>query len=283
MSDVTFGVKVPEELKDQINDIMKSSGLVGREFMQQLVDLYMMETNKEQMPEMSEEIKELQLITHRINEIYINLGSRFQTIINMNEKEKSSIELEVQEKLNNYSEEIKNYIENLNEQKKVTLEIEEKYKAILKENEELKKEIQKLSDHNENYNQLNKEYRNKITKLEEEVEKFKEYKKENQNLSATNSDLQDKNDTLASELWFCKREIEKLNDQFNKKKKEFEKNLEYINEQHNLEKQTIKLELQVQHQRDIELLNQKIVTIQEEYNNKLKDVILQINKQDNSN
>ena len=43
MKDVTFGVKVPEDLRDEINGLMKDSGLVGKEFMQQLVDVYMLE------------------------------------------------------------------------------------------------------------------------------------------------------------------------------------------------------------------------------------------------
>ena len=33
MADVTFGVKVPEEMKNELAEIMKSTQLTGKEFM----------------------------------------------------------------------------------------------------------------------------------------------------------------------------------------------------------------------------------------------------------
>ena len=41
MADVTFGVKMPEELKKQIEDLMKDAGLrTNKDFMQSLVNSY---------------------------------------------------------------------------------------------------------------------------------------------------------------------------------------------------------------------------------------------------
>lgn len=40
MALVTFGVKVPEDLKNELNDLMSNSGLTKVEFMALLVDLY---------------------------------------------------------------------------------------------------------------------------------------------------------------------------------------------------------------------------------------------------
>lgn len=282
MSDVTFGVKVPEELKDQINDMMKASGLVGREFMQQLVDSYIMEQDKVNIPEMAEEIKELQLLTHRINEIYMHIGARFQNIIDIKEKEKVKIETEIAKKQDAYEDEKKKYIMMIDNQKRQLSQLEEKHKEITSVNENLKKEIEKANDYNESYKELGKQYKDKIVELEEELENLKQYKEENEQLRESNKVLQEQNDNLASELWFGKREIEKLNEQISKVKKEYEGNLSYINEQHSLEKKTIHLNLQLENQKNIESLNQKIVTIQEEYNEKLKEMLLQINRSNNT-
>ena len=42
--DVTFRVKMPEKLKKQLEDLQKNSGLkIGKDFMQQLVNVYCLE------------------------------------------------------------------------------------------------------------------------------------------------------------------------------------------------------------------------------------------------
>ena len=81
MSDVTYGVKVPEELKKQLEDLQKDSGLrVGKDFVQQLVNSYVLEKTKENIPEVAEDLKELQVLTQRINNIYLNLGYRIENV-----------------------------------------------------------------------------------------------------------------------------------------------------------------------------------------------------------
>jgi len=47
MADTTFGVKVPEELKEQLSKLMQDSGLSGKDFMQSLVNVYHVEKTKE--------------------------------------------------------------------------------------------------------------------------------------------------------------------------------------------------------------------------------------------
>jgi len=70
MSDVTFGVKVPEELKLQIDNLIKDSGLrTGKDFMQSLINSYVLEKTKESLPEVAEDLKELQSLTQRIDNI----------------------------------------------------------------------------------------------------------------------------------------------------------------------------------------------------------------------
>ncbi len=273
MKDVTFGVKVPEDLRDEINDMMKDSGLVGREFMQQLVDSYMLGKSKEEIPEMAQEIKELELLTHRINEIYLYLGTRFQNIIATGQKEKEETSKSVAEAKESYQEEIGKYNTKIKTLKEEVEKIQEELKDAKNSKQELTAKIDEVNGYNENYKELNKQYKNNIEKLTKEVEDLKHFKIENDDLVSRNSKLQENNDRLASELWFSKREVEKLGEKLVKSKEDYNNNISRLKEQHHLERQTALLEIQLDHQKAIETLSEKTATIQEEYNNKLKELL----------
>ena len=276
MKDVTFGVKVPQDLRDEINEIMKSSGLVGREFMQQLVDSYQLDRNKQAIPEMAEEIKELQSLTHRINEMYLYLGTRFQNIISLGEKEKKDIDQVIIENKLNHEENIKKYKEQVKiiEEKMGTLK--EEYHEMEESKKEINTKLIELTSYNENYKELNEQYKNNIIKLTEELENLKPLKEDNTQLITANKQLQEGNDNLASDLWFAKRENEKLNEQLIKNKKEYEHYLSHLKNQQHLEKQTTVLELQLENQKNVEVLNKKMAVMQQEYHDKLKELLFQM-------
>ena len=276
MKDVTFGVKVPEELRDQINEIMKGSGLVGREFMQQLVDSYLLDKNKQEIPEMAEEIKELQSLTHRINEMYLYLGTRFQNIMNLSEKEKKDMDQVVIKNKLSHEEDIKKYKEQVKNIEEKMVALQQKYSQIEKTKKELDTKLTEIKGYNENYKELNGQYKNNITKLTEKLENLKPLKEENIQLLVANKKLQENNDSLASDLWFAKRENEKLNEQLVKNKKEYERYVSHLKDQQHLEKQTTVLELQLENQKNVEKLNTKMAAMQEEYHDKLKQLIFQI-------
>ena len=273
MKDVTFGVKVPEELRDQINEIMKSSGLVGREFMQQLVDSYQLDKNKREIPEMAEEIKELQSLTHRINEMYLYLGTRFQNIVSLGEKEKKDMDQVIIENKLGYEEDIKKYKEQIKSIEEKMGALRQKSNEIEESKKDLSAKLTEITSYNENYKELNEQYKNNIIKLTENLESLKPLKEENTQLIASNKQLQESNDNLASDLWFAKRENEKLNDQLLKNKKEYERYTSHLKDQHHLEKQTNVLELQLENQKNVEVLNNKMAAMQEAYHEKLKELI----------
>lgn len=277
MKDVTFGVKVPEDLRDEINEMMKDSGLVGREFMQQLIDSYMLDKTKQEIPEMAEEIKELELLTHRINEMYLYLGTRFQNIIATRQKEKEQIGKNAEEEKKSYEESLEEYKSKANSIKEEILKIQEELKSSQKTNQELSKKIEDIKGYNENYKELNAQYKNNIEKLTKEIEDLMHFKTENDTLVLENSKLKENNDRLASELWFSKREIEKLEERLSKDKEEYNNHISRLKEQHHLERQTALLESQLEHQKTIETLNAKTANIQKEYNDKLKELLFNTN------
>jgi len=276
MKDVTFGVKVPEELRDQINEMMKGSGLVGREFMQQLVDSYLLDRNKQEIPEMAEEIKELQSLTHRINEMYLYLGTRFENIASLSKKDKEDMDQIISETNQSYQENIKNYKSEIKGYEDQIEKFKKMQETIEDSNKELSLKINEINSYNENYQELNNQYKKNILELTNKLEALRPLEEENDKLLSANNLLQEGNDNLASDLWFAKRDIEKLNNELIKNQTETERRVLHLKDQHHLEKQTTVLELQLKHQKDIEALNSKMANMQEEYHDKLKQLIFQI-------
>ena len=276
MKDVTFGVKVPEELRDEINEMMKGSGLVGREFMQQLVDSYLLDKNKQGIPEMAEEIKELQSLTHRINEMYLYLGTRFENIASLNKKDKEDMDQLIADNKQSYEKDIGDYKGKIKKSEEQVEEFKQEIAIIEKSNKKLSIKVDELNSYNENYKELNNQYKEKISELTNKIDSLKPLEEENSKLTSTNHQLQEANDNLASDLWFAKREIEKLNNQLLKNQKETERHVLHLKDQHHLEKQTTILELQLKHQKNVEALNSKMTSMQEEYHDKLKQLIFQI-------
>lgn len=281
MKDVTFGVKVPEDLRDQINEMMKHSGLVGREFMQELVDSYLLDKGKADIPEMAEEIKELQLLTHRINEMYLYLGSRFKNIIASQEKDQEEISKEIQLDKESHQEEVDNYNKQLQSLRDQVLKLEEEVTSSQESKKKLGAKLEEVTSYNNNFKELNNQYKKQIMELEENIQTLKHFKEENVTLVKDNEKLQENNDNLASELWFSKREVEGLKENLHKNQEDYNNYIARLKDQYALEKEREILEMQVKHQKAIETLSQQTASIQTEYNEKLKELLLNIeNKQE---
>ena len=278
MKDVTFGVKVPESLRDEINEIMKASGLVGREFMQELVDAYGLDKTKQEIPEMGEEIRELQQLTHRVNEMYVYLGTRFQNIIALKEKEKEDIVLEAAEKKQAYEDKADKYKGEGKKIKEDMIRLEEALSSARKDAKDTSKALEELKGYNENYKELNDQYKITIEKLTKKVSQLQHLEEENEKLLKETANLKENNDTLASELWFAKREVEALNETMVKNSEEYQRSITQLKNQHQLEMQTSLLELQLENQKKVELLNQKTADMQKEYNDKLKELLFNVDK-----
>lgn len=71
MADTTWGVKVPEELKEKVTEAMQNSGLSSKEFVENLLQTYELSHLKETQSVISPDIDELQALTLKI--LYILL------------------------------------------------------------------------------------------------------------------------------------------------------------------------------------------------------------------
>jgi DNA repair exonuclease SbcCD ATPase subunit len=278
MSDVTFGVKVPEELKKQLEDLQKNSGLrTGKDFMQQLVNTYQVEKAKDSIPVVAEDLKELQTLTQRINNIYLNLGYRIESINKTQEEEKTkilkdkdSIIQDLQAKVEDLQ--VKNNSLNNDNSEKVNL-INELYQRV-----------NQLTNGNDSIKALNDEYKSKIDTMAGIVEQYKGYKDTNEELNKLLADSQTRNIELDNSIKEKDIVIEKLNSEIVVVKKANEKTVQELNTKHNEFIQSVKdkaelqrekaiLELKSQQQQEKEELQSKYNKEIEEYQNKYRELL----------
>ena len=276
MSDVTFGVKMPEELKKQIEDLMRDAGLrTNKDFMQSLVNSYIVEKTKESIPEVAEDLKELQIITQRTNDIYLNMGYRIENINKVSEKEnkdqlskKDSIISDLQEK-----------IEMLNFKNS---ELEELNENIVNQNSEQLKRVNELTEGNINIKELNEEYKSKVDTIAGLLKQYEKYPEQievtKQLLTDTNTKNNEFNiiikehdftiDSLNKNLKTKENDISNLKlkneEELKQVRKESQKELEQLKKENQL---NIKVEVA-----DVkEVLNDKFSLVQIKHNKEIED------------
>lgn len=270
MADVTFGVKVNEELKQKLTKIIKDSGMQGKDFMQNLVNIYEMENTKKSTPEIAQDIVELQYLTSRMNSIYINLAHRIDNIKNSN-NEIYENQLKIQEeKILSLKEDLKCYQDKNN---KLNKELE----LIKSSKEEMLNKISSLEDINNSNKLLIKEYNEKLYDFSQQLNDFKKISEESIKDKQYIDNLKNNNDALKSSL-------EKLSEENKEKllKKDYqisslEKNIKIIIDENKKALETMKDKLIIEKEREVLQLekdyNLKINSIIDDYNSKIKSLL----------
>lgn len=264
MADVTWGVKVPSELKEQINRFMQESGLQGKDFMQQLINLYSLEKAKDAVPEVAEDMRELQGLTQRINDIYLSIGYRIENIVKLKDSE---MEKELAKKDLIISD-LQDKLSDLKAQHEGLMEV---YKNKVNDESELLSRVNQLTDNIENIKALNEEYKGKIDTLTGIIDEYKGYKQENDSLELEINKLTKRIDELYSEIYEkdfdidkLNANIENLNKDISKMKSEYEDEIVKVKEELELDKDKAILELKKKHQ-------DKIADLQQDYNEKVSE------------
>ncbi len=255
----TFGVKVPEELKKEISELMKSSGLSGKDFMQSLINVYQVEKTKEQLPEVTQELKELQGLTQRINNIYLNLGYRIDNLM----KSKDS---EIEQQLKKKDEIISNLQDQVAEFDNKNEVLTEAFNNSVNEKNELNSRVNQLTESNNNIKALVDEYRSKNDTLTGLLNEYKASKEENEALKerlnqANLRTLEINNEKIAMgrEVEQLKGEVEKLTSEINVLKVEHRNEIDTLkeNNKENIEKAISEITRAKDSEKREEILNLK--------------------------
>lgn len=280
MADVTYGAKVPEELKKQLEDLQKDSGLrTGKDFMQQLVNCYVIEKTKEQLPEVAQELKELQTLTQRIYNIYLNLGYRIENVT----KEQQ----EQQEKELNKKNSIISDLQEKNESSKADFEaLTEAYNNIVNQNNEYLQRVNELTESNNNIKALVEEYKGKNDMLLSDLAEYKQYR-------ISNEELKKENETLTSELNKLTFSNTNLEDQLKNTKEEIERiktDNKNVLDAHREESELVLAKLHEEHENALkqalnvaEIEKEKtILEIEKKHQKELQEIQINANNQINS-
>ena len=278
MADVTFGVKVSEELKQELTDLMKESTLSGKEFISLLMASYKLQNAKNGKEYFQDDLNELQTLLKRVQNLYISMLEKgrltYEDALQEQEQETSELQKANTTLENNnlqLKEEIKQHINNLEDETKQHRSTKEKLDKQISISHEFKQQL--------NNNLL------LHTKLQEEIERsnnqltlYKHYETDLEMCNEKNSKLQQRNDELASEVWFLQREVEKLNEQINSLDTQHIQTINQLETTYKLQAKNEQLELVVKHQETVQHLQEQLALLKTENHQKEQEYLLKIEK-----
>ncbi|MBW9159033.1 hypothetical protein [Clostridium tagluense] len=283
--DAILSVRISDELKQKFNELAQSEGINNKELMEQVVKYYELNRAREEDSNMSEDIKELQTITSRMADIYINIVERNNIKalevknIHRNELVDKNNDLQkLKEEITLLKEENKkiNALEkDLSDAKHISKDLQESIKSLKTLNNMQEEKILKLTETNEKYIK----YKDEIVKLKTEQDKStNEYMK-------LKNELANKNDEEARLI----KQIDELK-QINKSKiDELEikanQDIEMQRERTSFQMEKEILKLKEEQQLKIQELQEsfndrinKLLIEKEEVAEKFKNMIMQMNK-----
>ena len=260
--DAILSVRISDELKQKFNELAQNEGINNKELMEQVVKYYELNRTREIDSNMSEDIKELQTITSRMADIYINIVER-NNIKTLEVRNIHRNELVDKDK---ESQKLKEEISLLKEENKKIIILQKEQSNAKHANKALKESIDSLKT-------LNNMQGEKILKLKDDNEKYIKYKDENLKIKTdidklTNKNLQlnnmlvnqnGKNDKLVKNI----DELDKLNkNKINELQIKAKQDIEMQKERSSFESDKVLLILREQQQ-------SKLQEIQETFNDRI--------------
>lgn len=270
MADTTYSVRIDEETKEKIGELVKKSGLNSKDFMTDLLQTYEINKTKEVVPLIEKDLDELQILTRRINSIYINVGERIDLISKDKDEQYKdllakkdnliyTLQTKIQgiEELNSIMNSDVQRLENeLKDSKEENLNLENKYSQ----------DINTYTEVNASNKALIQEYKNKIESLNKVIEENRQYKsaadKSQQELLNITTEMNSFKNTNIE----LTKEIEQLNSTLESLKAKSKEDLSELKEKLNFEKEKALLVLEKNHQDSIQKLH-------DEYNLKVKALL----------
>lgn len=264
MGDVTFGVKVSEEMKNELSQLMKEHTLSGKEFMSMLLASYKLDQAREESQLFESDLAELQQLIKRISGLFINITEKSK-ISYKEEQEALEKVIAAQKEEKETLVKEKNVLEEALQKVKVK---EVEWQEKLAEKDEIIKERTKERDLQktqlENNLLLHQKFEEEVQRLQEVIEGYKRLEVEIEERNEEITKLKNRNDEMASENWFLQREVEKQ-----------QKEKEQMTDKHNIELTNLKSQFELQLKN--ELLEQKIK--QSELIQDLKEEVMRLKEE----
>jgi DNA repair exonuclease SbcCD ATPase subunit len=271
-----FSVKVSEELKDKLRRLMDASGMQGQGFMEQIVHVYELNSAKDLMPSAAGDVAELQALTRRTNDIFISLIERN---VNLMADRENTHKGELEEKDKMIALIQGRLTDTLAEVERLEDEHEKLYKKVQALQEEMTQADNRIQEQERSYRDL----------LASKEELIQEYRSKNDALTGVVSEYQqykDQNRQFGTRIEILKAEIEVLQKEIRKKEQSEESlsaEIERRGSQQEvallkgqMEQERIALALREKHQSRIEELTRDHNGKIEEYNNRVRELLDEI-------
>ena len=275
MGDITWSVKMPEELKEKISEKLQETGLTGKDFIDSLLTAYELQQVKTSRPEIAPDLMELEKITKRICSIYANMGERINTVLvdkdnfhitTIGEKDKLIIKQE----------------ENILSLQAIKEELEErisqaegKIDTINKDRAETEahyvNHVNQLSEVNLSNKDLIEEYKKKIDTMSGLLSEYETYKSQIQTLKAELETEKDLRKEAQASNKVMAEDLNKTNMVIIKTVEEHKEQITRIKEQCEFQKEKALLEQEKTFRKEMQVQT-------DEYNKKIKELLQELNE-----
>ncbi|MBX4268888.1 hypothetical protein [Clostridium estertheticum] len=256
--DAILSVRISDEVKQKFNELAQNEGINNKEFMEQVVKSYELNRAKEEDSKMSSDINELQTITNRISDIYINIVER-NNIKNLEVKNIHKNELIDKDK------EIQKLNENIISLKEVKKEDNKKLTLLEKDQSDNKHILKELQESAKSLKTLNNMQGEKILKLSETNAKYIKYKDEILVLKTELDKLTNDNLQFKQDLSNKNEETSRLATQVNELKEISKNKIDEIETK-------AKQDIEIQKERGIFQMDKEILKLKEHQQLKLQDL-----------
>lgn len=264
MPDITYSVKVSEQDQERLKTLVNESGLNNKDFFINLLSIYEIQKAKEITPILTADIEELETLTRRINSIFANASERINTL-----QRESTEERERQAETNQST--IALLQQRINGLEQDRLHDEERIQGFIDDKEQAEQRASELQNRIKEFEQaatdkqlLIEEYKSKNDTLTSIVDEYKTASGENKKLRAENTDFMRKIDGLETQ-------VKSLNEKSEEQAAKHAVELERLKDTLKLEHEKAMLELERQHQKELqdgqELYNDKVKALLERLEN----------------
>lgn len=252
-----FSVRMESDDKEKLIELIQESGKSSKEFMGILMGAYELNKVKMDIPEVAEDLNHLEALTNQVNNIYINLAKRIQTI-------DTAKTLQFNKDIEIYKDKIES-LKTENEGFKIDKEsmiisLQDSFNI----NEELKKQVTQLSEIMDSNKALIQEYKEKNDTLAGLVTEYKGFKNENETIKTLLADGQARNIDLSNKINSKDIEIDSLKSKLEAAVMQAPKEIKRVSEQKDFEREKALLEQE-------KLFNKKMQELQEESNKKISE------------
>ena len=174
----TWSAKIEDEQKENLQNLIDESGLSAKDFLESLISIYELNKSKVHIKEISEDITEVQQLTLRMTNIFINVAERIESIKSFAEADKIKSLEERQNIISTLTEKVSILNEKIKISEEEKGQVEKEHDRISVEMVNLRsmydKEVNQYTEVNRNNQQLIAEYRDKIDNLSTLVSEFQD-------------------------------------------------------------------------------------------------------------